>query len=132
MEQPLRQGRKYIPLTTTTVLFTPSGAPLASAIVKLYVRSWDDLPMIEPTTKLFDVCGVRSGRVEVGGTACEAFAWWRCLSPRPNPRPSVRARMMTIAETAKMARLEPDALRGISPDTTQEKSKSTARARANE
>jgi hypothetical protein len=55
-----RQGCKDVPFTTNIVLFTPSGAPLASERVKLYLRSWGDWPTMEPTMKLLEVCGVRN------------------------------------------------------------------------
>jgi hypothetical protein len=86
---------KNAPLTTSIVLLTPSGAPLASATVKLYLRSWGDWPTMEPTTKFSDVCGVRPSSAEVG-LVCEPLRW-RCLSPRPNPRLSASARTRRMA-----------------------------------
>jgi len=97
------QERKGVPLTTNIVLFTPSGAPLASATVRLYLRSWGDWPTMEPTTKLLDACGVRSDSDEVDGEVCESLLvvllWW-CLSPRPNPRPSASAKTSAVAAAA--------------------------------
>jgi hypothetical protein len=113
------QERKGVPLTTNIVLLTPSDAPFASATVKLYLRSWGDWPAMEPTTKLFEVCGVRSGSAEVDGEVCESLLvvllWW-CLSPRPNPRPSasVRTSVVVVAAMRIHGRRLRDTLRGTS------------------
>lgn len=110
--------RKGVPLTTNIVLFVPSGAPFASATVKLYLRSWGDWPTMEPTTKLLDACRVRSGSDEVDGEVCESslVVWW-CLSPRPNPGPSAGAKTSAVAAAAMRIHgcCLPDTLRGTSP-----------------